>query len=59
MTDFRLATEADLPALRRLVERAYRGDTARRAGRMKPTCSMMSAPPMPNWPRPLPRRTAA
>jgi ribosomal protein S18 acetylase RimI-like enzyme len=29
MTDFRLATEADLPALRRLVERAYRGDTAR------------------------------
>lgn len=29
MPDFRLATEADLPALRRLVERAYRGDTAR------------------------------
>ncbi len=26
---FRLAAPADLPALRRLVERAYRGDTAR------------------------------
>jgi ribosomal protein S18 acetylase RimI-like enzyme len=29
MPCLRLATAADLPALRRLVERAYRGDTAR------------------------------
>lgn len=29
MAGFRLAVPADLPALRRLVERAYRGDTAR------------------------------
>jgi hypothetical protein len=40
MTDIRVASVQDLPALHALVERAYRGDRRGAVGRMRLICLM-------------------